>query len=173
MLNARSPRFLGIRSRASKSIVLLGLVLTFTVLLPAQSSPRIIKNPANMSSGGILSLIQEYQEGAIPDDAGSRLDGNWFALSVVVDTDGFVNCAYDPRDNVQLKKELHVSDSLLERLADPICSSVRTWKFRPFLLHGRAKAFYGPLVVKIERQRFALPDYDPSWQNDPPPVKRK
>lgn len=173
MLDARSPRFLEIKSSAPKSILLLGLVFTFTVLLRAQSSPRIIRNPVNMSSGGILNLIQEYQDGAIPDDAGSRLDGSWFALSVVVDTDGFVNCSYDPRDNVQLKKELHVSDSLLEKLADPICSSVRTWKFRPFLLHGRAKAFFGPLMVKIERQRFVLPDYDPSWQNNPPPVKRK
>ncbi|MGC1650863.1 MAG: hypothetical protein WA741_33990 [Candidatus Sulfotelmatobacter sp.] len=154
-----------------KTIVLLGIVSMFTVSLYSQS-PRIVRNPLNMSSGGILNLIQEYQEETIPDDLGSRFDGNWFVVGVVVDTDGFVSCGYDPRDNAQLKRELHVSDGPLRRLADPICASVRTWKFRPLLVHGKRKAFFGPLVVKIQRQKFVLPD-DPVWQNNPPPVKRK
>ncbi len=169
---AQSPFFPDFCSNMRRTIVLLGIIFMFTASVYGQS-PRIVRNPANMSSGGILNLIREYQEETIPDDLGSRFDGNWFSVSVVVDTDGFVSCGYDPRDNFQLKRELHVSDGPLRRLADPICSSVRTWKFRPLLVHGRAKAFFGRLVVRIQRQKFVLPDYDPAWQDNPPPVKRK
>jgi hypothetical protein len=148
------------------------LVIAMAELVHAQSSSRIVRNPRNMSSGGMLTMVQEYEDGSLPDDLGIRFDGSLFFVEVAVDTDGFVICEYDPRGDTQMKKELHVSDTLLRRLAAPVCSSIRTWKFRPFLEHGRPFSFHGPLPVKIERQRFVLPDYDPSWRTDPPPVKR-
>jgi len=148
------------------------LVFAWTSLLHAQSS-RILRTPRNMSFGGIMNQIQEYSDGSIPDALGSRFDGSSFRVAVVVNRDGFVNCDYDDRGNTRLKKQLHVSDNLIHELADSVCSSVRTWKFRPLIIEERAYAFLGPIVVNIERQKFVLPDPDPRWQYNPPPVRRK
>ena len=90
-----------------------------------------------------------------------------------MDRDGFVVCGFDDRGNLRLKKGLHVSDDVLHKLADTVCSSVQTWKFRPLVIEGRSYAFFGPVVVKIERQKFVPPDPDPLWQYTPAPVKRK
>ena len=149
------------------------LVVVWTASLSAQSSPRIIRNPRNMSFGGIMNQIQEYSDGSIPDALGSRFDGSSFDVDVAVDKDGFVSCGYDERGNLRLKRQLRVSDTLLRKLAETVCSSVRTWKFRPLVIEGRSYAFFGPVVVNIERQKFALPDPDPLWQYNPAPVKRK
>jgi len=78
------------------------LVLVWTALPRAQSSPRIIRNPRNMSFGGIMNQIQEYSDDSIPDTLGSRFDGSSFQVLVAVDRDGFVSCRYDDRGNIRL-----------------------------------------------------------------------
>jgi len=104
---------------------------------------------------------------------GSSFDGFSFDVTVAVDKDGFVSCGYDELGNLRLKRRLRVSDTLLRNLAETVCSSVRTWKFRPLVIERRSYAFFGPVVVNIERQKFTLSDPDPLWQYNPAPVKRQ
>jgi hypothetical protein len=156
------------------------VVLLVVVILPlplviahGQSSQAVIRNPVMMSYGGMWPLIQEYEDSAVPDDLGSRFDGYEFSVGVGVDEHGHIGCGYQPTLRRPMQKASHVSENLLRRLAAPVCSSMATWTFRPFLLNGRPKAFMGPIVVNIERQKFVLAYIDAYWQDNPPPVKRK
>jgi hypothetical protein len=47
-------------------------VVALAALVHAQSSPRIIRNPRNLSSEARLTMIQEYEAGRLPDDLGSN-----------------------------------------------------------------------------------------------------
>jgi len=156
-------------------VLLLIAILPETALTAyAQSSTEYIRNPASVSYGVIWNLIQEYEDIDVPNDVGSRFDGYEFSVGISVDEHGHIGCGIQPiLRRRQTEAGLQVSDRLLRRLATAVCPSIETWKFRPFLVDGRPRAFFGPVAVHIERLKFVLADIDPLWKHGPPPVKRK
>ena len=153
-------------------LFLLATVILAAFSVNAQSSQMAVRNPRNMSYGGIWNQIEEYEGGSMPDELGSRFDGYELSVGVVVDEHGRIaGCGFQSMLRRPSQKALHLSGNLLRRLSEPVCSSIQTWKFRPFRVRGRPTGFSGPIVVKIERQRFVL--IPSNWQYNPPPVERK
>jgi hypothetical protein len=175
MNNPVSHKF-GAIKQVARTVALLALaVLPETALtLHAQSSPAHTRNPANVSYGVIWNLIEEYRDIDVPDDLGSRFDGYAFSVGISVDDHGRIGCGYQPiLRRRPTEKGLHVSESLLHRLATPVCHSIETWKFRPFVVDGHPRAFFGPVAVNIERLKFVLADIDPLYKHGPPPIRRQ
>jgi hypothetical protein len=74
----------------------------------------------------------------VPEDLGSRFDGDELSVGVALHEHGRIGCGYQPMLCKPRQKALHVSEHLLRRLTTPLCSSIRTWKFRPlraFFVH--------------------------------------
>jgi hypothetical protein len=69
---AQSPFFPDFCSNMRRTIVLLGIIFMFTASVYGQS-PRIVRNPANMSSGGILNLIRGVPRGDNPGRLGQQI----------------------------------------------------------------------------------------------------
>ncbi len=89
-------------------------ILGVTVLtLRAQSSPAVIRNPHNLSYGDLESH-SGYEDADVPEDLGSRFDGDELSVGVALHEHGRIGCGYQPMLRKPRQKALHVSEHLLQ-----------------------------------------------------------
>lgn len=148
------------------------IIGVFSQALPtaaAQCSPPVAGNPpCRVNYGAAWNHIAEYEDIPIPDDLGSRFDGYQFSVGVYVDEQGRIGCGFQPFIHRPGEAALHVSRRLLLRLTTPVCSSIKTWKFRPLVVHGQTGRLLSPIDFNIERLKFVLADIPPEGA----PIKR-
>jgi hypothetical protein len=134
----------------NKSIVRTVLLLfAISQIAQAQSSWEHTRNPTNVSYLNVTysliwNLIQEYDDIDLPYDLRNRFDGYQFSVAIGDDGQGHRSCGNQPiLRRRAVERGLHVSDKLLQRLATPVCDSIKTWKIRPLLVDGRPVTYFG------------------------------
>jgi len=148
------------------------LVIT-PIRLCGQSSPLVIRQPHNVAYCGMGDLIVEYENADVPEDLARRFDDYEVSVGVAFNEPGQIGCGYQPIVRRPKQAATHVSDETLRRITTPLCSSIRKWKFRPFVYNGKAAPVSGPVVVNIRHGKFVLDVLDPPCQTNPRPIERK
>ena len=64
---SKNPKILltYMKIRHDLRMVIVLFVIAWSALAYSQSSPHVIRNPRNMSSSGMLTMIQEYEDGLL------------------------------------------------------------------------------------------------------------
>jgi hypothetical protein len=151
----------------------LSLCLQSTQTPVCGSRPVDGSHPYRMSYGELWNYIQEYEDPNVPTELPRELQGNQVSIVVTLDEQGrLTSCTGLRLKTKALQKAL--TRSLENKSTEALCSSMRTWKFRPLVYCGNPVPVFGPILFNVRKQRFELVEVtDPRWKTSAAPVKRE
>jgi hypothetical protein len=114
-------------------------------------------HPYRMSYSVLWDDIQNYENTALPTELEDELSEKHVSIGIRLDEHGSLSSCSDivVREDPN-QAAVSVSASVKEKARATLCSSIRTWKFRPFLYCDKPVPVVGVLVFIVLDRKFKL-----------------
>ena len=133
-------------------------------------------HPYEMSYGMLWNYIDEFQNPKLSKNLRQSLHGNEISVGVWFNEQGVATgCGGQVIVRKPNEKANNISQHLQKSIAELLCHSIMTWRFRPLIYCSKAVPVSGPIVFRVDERKLVLIEVtDPRFRKGGrPPIERK